>query len=79
MKFFLVFQMCYQITHTCLPPINSGLVFDTFRDCTLTGYKKSHDMILGLPPEKVKNYQTIIKFWCDSKLLPPKEEKGEDI
>ena len=71
--------MCYQITHACLPPVNSGLIYDTFRECTLSGYKKSHDMILSLPLERVENYQTLMKFWCDPKLPVTKDEKGEDI
>ena len=77
MKFLLVFQMCYQISHACLPPIDTGIVYDTFRECSLNGYKKAHEMITSLPYEKVENYQTIIKFWCKQKR--PIIKKGKAV
>ena len=73
LKFLLVFQMCYQASNMCLPPMEEK-VYDTFRECSLTGYTKAHKFILALPEEKVNQYQTIIKFWCESQ-KPEKTKK----
>jgi len=72
-KFLLVIQMCYQASGMCLPPMEEK-VYDTFRECSLTGYTKAHKFILALPEEKVNQYQTIIKFWCESQ-NPEKTKK----
>jgi len=74
MKFLLVIQMCYQASGMCLPPMEEK-VYDTFRECSLTGYIKAHEFILALPEEKVNQYQTIIKFWCKTQ-KPEKTKKG---
>ena len=72
-KFLLVIQMCYQASGMCLPPMEEK-VYNTFRECSLTGYTKAHKFILALPEEKVNQYQTIIKFWCESQ-KPEKTKK----
>ena len=73
LKFLLVIQMCYQASGMCLPPMEEK-VYDTFRECSLTGYTKAHKFILALPEEKVNQYQTIIKFWCETQ-KPEKTKK----
>jgi hypothetical protein len=65
--------MCYQASGMCLPPMEEK-VYNTFRECSLTGYTKAHKFILALPEEKVNQYQTIIKFWCESQ-KPEKTKK----
>jgi len=72
-KFLLVIQMCYQASGMCLPPMEEK-VYNTFRECSLTGYTKAHKFILALPEEKVNQYQTIIKFWCETQ-KPEKTKK----
>ena len=72
-KFLLVIQMCYQASGMCLPPMEEKL-YNSFRECSLTGYTKAHKFILALPEEKVNQYQTIIKFWCESQ-KPEKTKK----
>ena len=57
----------------CLPPMEEK-VYDTFRECSLIGYTKAHKFILALPEEKVNQYQTIIKFWCETQ-KPEKTKK----
>jgi len=74
LKFLLVFQMCYQASNMCLPPMEEK-VYDTFRECSLIGYTKAHKFILALPEEKVNQYQTIIKFWCESRKIKEDEKK----
>ena len=66
--------MCYQASGMCLPPMEEK-VYNTFRECSLTGYTKAHKFILALPEEKVNQYQTIIKFWCESQ-KPETTKKG---
>jgi len=73
-KFLLVIQMCYQASGMCLPPMEEK-VYNTFRECSLTGYTKAHKFILALPEEKVNQYQTIIKFWWEPQ-KPEKTKKG---
>ena len=73
-KFLLVIQMCYQASGMCLPPMEEK-VYNTFRECSLTGYTKAQKFILALPEEKVNQYQTIIKFWCEPQ-KPEKTKKG---
>ena len=65
--------MCYQASGMCLPPMEEK-VYNTFRECSLTGYTKAHKFILALPEEKVNQYQTIIKFWCETQ-KPEKTKK----
>ena len=74
LKFLLVFQMCYQASSMCLPPMKEK-VYDTFRECSLTGYTKAQKFILALPEEKVNQYQTVVKFWCESQNIPENEKK----
>jgi len=74
MKFLLIIQMCYQVSGMCLPPMEEK-VYNTFRECSLTGYTTAYEFILALPKEKVNQYQTIIKFWCKSQ-KPEKTKKG---
>jgi hypothetical protein len=50
-------------------------VYDTFRECSLTGYTKAQKFILALPEEKVNQYQTVVKFWCESQNIPENEKK----
>ena len=73
-KFLLVIQMCYQASGMCLPPMEEK-VYNTFRECSLTGYTKAHKFILALPEEKVNQYQTVVKFWCESQNIPENEKK----
>ena len=73
-KFLLIFQMCYQASGMCVLPMQEK-TYDTFRECSLVGYTKAHELILSLPEEKVNQYQTIIKFWCESRKIKEDEKK----
>ena len=73
-KFLLVFQLCYSMSGVCFPPMEEQLHY-TFRECSLTGYTKAQKFILALPEEKVNQYQTVVKFWCESQNIPENEKK----
>jgi hypothetical protein len=73
-KFLLVFQMCYSISQTCLPPMKEK-VYETHRECSLNGYYKAHEFVAGLPPKEVESNRTIIKFWCEPKKIEADEKK----
>ena len=68
MKFLLVFQMCYSLGGACLQPMQEK-TYDTFRECSLNGYEKARKVIVAMPKERVEDYRTIIKFWCEAKKI----------
>lgn len=69
MKFLLVFMMCHQASSTCLPRMDTGVLYNTFRDCALAGYEQAGKIIADIPPIQMEKNQTIIKFWCQGKKI----------
>ena len=75
-KFLLVFQLCYSMNGVCFPPMEEQ-IYDTFRECSLSGYSKAYDFINKLPKERVESNRTLIKFWCESKKIEVKKIEKE--
>ena len=75
-KFLLVFQLCYSMNGVCFPPMKEQ-IYDTFRECSLSGYSKAYDFINKLPKERVELNHTLIKFWCESKKIETKKIEKE--
>jgi len=71
-KFLLIFQMCYSITGTCLPPVQEQ-IYNSHRECSLNGYYKAHEFIVAMPEKQIEDRRAIITFWCE----PHKIEKNE--
>ena len=70
--------MCYQIGGTCSPPMKAKL-FDSFQECSLSGYYKAHEFIAQMPIEQVEGNRTFIKFWCLPKKQIEENEKKIDL
>ena len=60
----------------CFPPMEEQ-VYDTFRECSLSGYSKAYDFINKLSIERVESNRTLIKFWCESKKIEAKKIEKE--
>ena len=60
----------------CFPPMEEQ-IYDTFRECSLSGYSKAYDFINQLPKERVELNHTLIKFWCESKKIEVKKIEKE--
>ena len=60
----------------CFPPMEEQM-YDTFRECSLSGYSKAYDFINQLPKERVELNHTLIKFWCESKKIEVKKIERE--
>jgi len=60
----------------CFPPMEEQ-IYDTFRECSLSGYSKAYDFINQLPKERVELNHTLIKFWCESKKIEVKKIERE--
>jgi len=64
LKFILVLQLCYSTTQVCIPPIQTGTLFNTHKECSLMGYKTGFDIISNKSDEEVNTTRAYIKFWC---------------
>ena len=66
-KYLLVIKICYAVAQFCGPPLESNVLYDSFRSCALEGYTKAHEIILAFPPVQVEATQTLVKFYCIQK------------
>ena len=73
-KFLLIIQMCYQIGGTCSPPMKAKL-FDSFQECSLSGYEGAYTMLKSLPIDQVNKNQTMIQFFCQPRKVENNEKK----
>tara|TARA_R100001463_G_scaffold130602_1_gene190120 strand:+ start:65 stop:283 length:219 start_codon:yes stop_codon:yes gene_type:complete len=70
-KFILVLQLCSSVT--CYTPMtNPSLVFDSYRDCAISGYIEGGKMMEKFDPVEVELNKPIIRFWCQ-------QEKKQNI
>ena len=62
-KFVLMLQLC--VSGTCYPPLTSEkFIFDTYKECTITGYEESLMYVGNMDDEYVNNQRPLIRFWC---------------
>ena len=63
MKFVLVMTICSSINSACVEPkiINT---YDTWKECAITGYSKSIELLNELSDETFEGQQSYTKFIC---------------
>ena len=62
-KFVLMLQLC--VSGMCYPPLtNDDFIFDTYKECTITGYEESLMYVGNMDDEYVNNQRPLIRFWC---------------
>ena len=62
-KFVLMLQLC--VSGMCYPPLTSEeFIFDTYKECTITGYEESLMNVVNMDDEYVNAQKPLIRFWC---------------
>ena len=62
-KFGLMLQLC--VSGMCYPPLTSEeFIFDTYKECTITGYEESLMHVANMDDEYVNAQKPLIRFWC---------------
>mgnify|MGYP004455533229 FL=1 len=64
MKLALFIIMCSALYNKCLPPIDTGQLYDTHYDCMVAGYNKTLKTTEEIGSEDVNLHKTYIKFYC---------------
>lgn len=63
-KFLLIMQICQASIGICTGPITDNLHYNSYKECAITGYKKSYDIMNELKPEDLHKFRTVISFYC---------------
>ena len=69
MKLALVLVMCSNLHSVCLPPVETGLTFSTWKECSIKGYEESLDLMKNSDPKNVNEAELFVKFYCYDKLI----------
>jgi len=69
MKLALVLVMCSNLHSVCLPPVETGLTFNTWQECSIKGYEESLDLMKNSDPKNVNEAELFVKFYCYDKLI----------
>ncbi len=64
MKLALVLVMCSGIHSVCLPPIDTGFIFDNWHSCALKGYEESLTLMKESESKHVNEAKLYVKFFC---------------
>ena len=64
MKLSLVLIICSAVNSTCLPPMNTGLNYDTWYDCMVGGSQQSIEFLIASDPYHINENELFIKFSC---------------
>lgn len=64
MKFLLVFTICSMVNGNCLDTMSTGKKFDTFRECTLTGYDFITEQNKLFPLDQFEQTKPSFNFDC---------------
>jgi hypothetical protein len=63
-KFVLIMQICQAAMGVCTGPISDNLHYNSYKECAITGYKKSYEIMNELKAEDLDKFRTIINFYC---------------
>ena len=64
MKFVLILALCSQTYGSCMPPLQNKIYYDSFRDCTISGYKESLKILQAFSIEEFEEKKLYISFAC---------------
>ena len=64
MKLSLILILCSALHSTCIPPMHTGLMYDNWNDCMVSGYQQSLEFLQSSGPEQVNDAQLYVKFVC---------------
>ena len=68
MKFVLIMTMCSALNHSCVQPQTINF-YDTWKECAITGYSKSIELLNELSDETFEGQQSYTKFICNIKII----------
>ena len=63
-KFLLIMQICQASIGICTGPITDNLHYKSYKECAITGYRKSYDIMNELKTEDLDKFRTVISFYC---------------
>ena len=64
MKLSLILILCSALHSTCMLPMHTGLMYDNWNDCMVSGYQQSLEFLQSSGPEQVNDAQLYVKFVC---------------
>tara|TARA_R100001086_G_scaffold49782_1_gene22122 strand:- start:969 stop:1187 length:219 start_codon:yes stop_codon:yes gene_type:complete len=64
MKLSLVLIICSAVNSTCLPPMDTGLNYNTWYDCMIGGSEQSIDFLKSSDKNQTNENKLFIKFSC---------------
>jgi len=64
MKFLLVMYACSAIAGYCGNPVKDPLLYDSHKECAISGYNKSIEVLNALEKEDVNSSRLYFAFNC---------------
>ena len=64
MKLSLILILCSAIQATCMPPMHTGLQYNSWNDCMVAGYEQSIEFLQSSEPDNINENQIYVKFVC---------------
>lgn len=64
MKFILVLALCSQSYGSCMPPVQNNIYYNSFRDCTMAGYKESLKILKAFSIQEFEEKKLYTSFAC---------------
>ena len=66
-KFALILVVCTAFYNDCDPGMRHEKLFDTWKECTMAGYKEATDLMKQQPDQYANENEIYVKFFCDEK------------
>ena len=64
MKLSLILILCSAMQSTCMPPMHTGLQYNTWNDCMIAGYEQSLEFFKTSGADQINKNQLYMKFVC---------------
>ena len=64
MKLSLILILCSAMQSTCMPPMHTGLQYNTWNDCMIAGYEQSLEFFKTSGADQINENQLYMKFVC---------------
>jgi hypothetical protein len=64
MKLSLILILCSAMQSTCMPPMHTGLQYNTWNDCMIAGYDQSLEFFKTSGADQINEHQLYMTFVC---------------